>query len=310
VWDNSTQITLHGTAVMTVNSSVVQGGYDGTDNLDTDPLFVTPISYTLAPTDAGDYHLQAVSPVINQGNNAYLPQDNYDLDGDNNTGELLPVDYDGEARVMDAKVDPGAYEVNICASYIFPYTVVTGKTTDLIQAVKCANNSDDASVINLTNGTYTLTSVSDTDGEYGNSALPRITTPITINGDGSMLQRDAAAPDFRLIRVGSTGNLTLNTIEINGGKTSTANYKVGGGILNQGTLTLTGSAIVGNTSLGGGGLYNDSGASMSITDANITGNTANSGGGLVNWGTLTIKNSLIKNNTSTFDSGGVFNGGH
>jgi len=51
------------------------------------------------------------SPVINAGNNPYLPADVADLDGDGNTSEPLPLDLAGKARVQGGTVDMGAYEV-------------------------------------------------------------------------------------------------------------------------------------------------------------------------------------------------------
>jgi len=83
----------------------------GTGNLSSDPLFVTPIAYSSAPTTAGDYHLQTTSPALDVGSNAALPVDSYDIDADSNTAETLPIDLDGDARVFNAVVDMGAYEL-------------------------------------------------------------------------------------------------------------------------------------------------------------------------------------------------------
>jgi hypothetical protein len=55
-----------------------------------DPLFVHAAS--------GDYHLQATSPLINQGNNA--------------APELPAMDKEGQPRIDGVAVDLGAYETN------------------------------------------------------------------------------------------------------------------------------------------------------------------------------------------------------
>jgi hypothetical protein len=62
------------------------------------------------------------SAAIDAGDNNTVPADVYDLDGDVNTSEKLPIDLDGRARFMDIPsvvdsgsgtppvVDMGAYE--------------------------------------------------------------------------------------------------------------------------------------------------------------------------------------------------------
>lgn len=50
------------------------------------------------------------SPVKDFGDNSVLPPDSMDLDRDNNTGERLPVDQRGVARVVGSAVDLGAVE--------------------------------------------------------------------------------------------------------------------------------------------------------------------------------------------------------
>ncbi|MHC4100922.1 MAG: GC-type dockerin domain-anchored protein [Planctomycetota bacterium] len=80
----------------------VEGGRPGPGNIDADPLFVQP------GTD--NVRLAAGSPCLNAGSNAELPPDELDLDGDGNTSEPLPVDLDGNPRIIDEIVDMGAYE--------------------------------------------------------------------------------------------------------------------------------------------------------------------------------------------------------
>ena len=50
------------------------------------------------------------SPAINTGNGALLPADEWDLDGDGDVSESLPVDAAGTPRVAHRFVDMGAYE--------------------------------------------------------------------------------------------------------------------------------------------------------------------------------------------------------
>lgn len=71
-------------SAISVNYSDVQGGWDGTGNLNADPLFVGP--------GADDYHLAALSPCIDTGDPAFGAQP-----GD--------TDIDGQVRVWDGDGD-------------------------------------------------------------------------------------------------------------------------------------------------------------------------------------------------------------
>ncbi len=90
----------------------------------------------------------------------------------------------------------------------------------------------------------------------------------------------------------------------------------GGGIFNEGVLTLSNSIITGNTinvingntnSYGdrigvGGGIYNT--GNLTLDYSSITGNSATyEGGGIYNTGNLTLDYSNISNNRTTFDIG-------
>jgi predicted outer membrane repeat protein len=75
-------------------------GIDGGNNLDADPLFVTPVNPAAAPTLTGDMHLQASSPAVDAGNNGACPAT--DLDGN-----MRPIDGDLDGSAV---CDMGAYE--------------------------------------------------------------------------------------------------------------------------------------------------------------------------------------------------------
>jgi len=87
----------------------------------------------------------------------------------------------------------------------------------------------------------------------------------------------------------------------------------GGGILNESgaTLTLKNSAVSDNMAVAvGGGIYNQSGATLTVADSTLAGNTAMfSGGAMVNpGGTVSLKNVTVTGNHS-LSIGGVGNGG-
>ena len=94
-----------------VAASDVQGGWSGTGNLNTDPHFVNPGYWGIGGDWIdGDYHLMSDSPCIDAGDKTLLPADALDLDGNGGTSEALPVDLEGDLRVLGLQVDMGAYE--------------------------------------------------------------------------------------------------------------------------------------------------------------------------------------------------------
>ena len=157
------------------------------------------------------------------------------------------------------------------------------------------------------------------------AGLPRITSQITIEGNGATIARQGNAPAFGLIDVRGTfdllgsrvnpGDLTLQSVTLSGGSSF-------GGLSNSGTASIKNSIISGNTGngVGNGGILNidsstisantgsgvGNGGTLTIKNSVISGNT---GSGLFNSGVLAIENSTISSNTTNFAGGGVFNYG-
>lgn len=91
----------------TVGNSLIQGGQFGA--LDTDPLFLAPLTASATPSTAGDFQLSDDSPAIDAGANADVPADSFDVNGDGDTSEDAP-DLAGNPRRVDdiAVADTGA----------------------------------------------------------------------------------------------------------------------------------------------------------------------------------------------------------
>jgi len=85
-----------------ISYSNLRGGYTGTGNIDSNPLFLD--------ISNGDLRAQPFALSINTGNTAAVPADIADLDGDGDTGEPLPLDIAGHDRIASTIVDMGAYE--------------------------------------------------------------------------------------------------------------------------------------------------------------------------------------------------------
>ncbi len=110
---------------------------------------------------------------------------------------------------------------------------------------------------------------------------------------------------------GPLGSLTINDSNVNGNDNDPGTG--GGGISNEGTLTVNRSLIDGNLTLGnGGGIENLNGTGIvTITNSTISFNSAfnANGGGIFNslTGTINLNNSTVTNINFAVNGGGIFN---
>lgn len=111
IWDNYPQqiVDIYDTAFAVYSN--VAGGWPGEGNIDGDPCFVDPGYWADAcdpniivePSDPnavwvdGDYHLLPTSPCIDTGDPNYIPEPN-------------ETDLDGKPRIINDRIDMGAYE--------------------------------------------------------------------------------------------------------------------------------------------------------------------------------------------------------
>jgi hypothetical protein len=97
LWGNtavSSGNQIYGTST-TVTYSDVEGGFTGSGNINSNPLFVlSDPAGAGTPKTTGDYHIQSGSPVINQGTATGAPAD----------------DMDGDSRPLGSGIDMGADE--------------------------------------------------------------------------------------------------------------------------------------------------------------------------------------------------------
>ncbi len=122
----------------------------------------------------------------------------------------------------------------------------------------------------------------------------------------------------RVFTANSNVTATISGVTITKGRTSTTDFN-GGGIRNDGTLTVVNSTISGNTTGGGGvggsggaGGGISSGGTLTVTGSTFSGNTGGrGGGGIYNESTLVLGNDTISGNTTTGVSagGGILSGG-
>lgn len=120
------------------------------------------------------------------------------------------------------------------------------------------------------------------------------------------------------LEVGGSGSTTLNGVTVRDNNSA----KEAGGIFVFGDLTLVNTMVTGNTAAQiGGGIHVDSGATLSMTGGEVTGNDAFFGGGISSEGpcvpcgqptpgTATLEGVAVDNNTTDHVGGGLllFNG--
>ena len=231
-----------------------------------------------------------------------------------------------QAAVASAQRGPAA---TIIVDTIDPAVNTGDGMCSLIEAINNANADADTSngdclpgsgpdtVTLAASATYTLTAVDNSTA--GANGLPVITSTVTISGQGSTIARSTAesTPSFRILFVGSNGDLTLDHLTVRNGYSAGQH---GGGIFNQGgSLTLNNSHVSDNTveDAEGGGIYNDSGAvslfnSIVSYNSTVEISTAQDSGAIANKAltgdaTVTVVSSQLISNTAAGGGGAIAN---
>jgi len=190
------------------------------------------------------------------------------------------------------------------------FVVGPGDVSGLISARHSANDETGSpgpdEIVLATDSTYSLTVQSE-----NSNGLPAITSPISIFGHGSTVERRYAdgTSYFRIIHVAASGDLTLDNVTIRNGSLlgSSPWPKEGGCVFVEGTLTLRNRTMVTDceTPGSGGGIGTES-ATTRILDSSVTNNSAGFAGGGV-WehnGNLEIVRSTVAGNRSPVGLGG------
>ncbi|MFH0343661.1 MAG: choice-of-anchor Q domain-containing protein [Chromatiales bacterium] len=230
-----------------------------------------------------------------------------------------------------------AATINVDGTACTLIDAITSANTDAV-AGGCPPGNGADTIVLPAGSTQLLTAVDNIT--LGPTGLPVITSTVTLRGRNSTIRRESSAPDFRILAVDSSGDLTLHNTTVSGGysdrgllysgggvynsgiltltnSTVSGNYVYsgGGGVLNSGTLTLTNSTVSGNSIInhgsGSGGVFNS--GTLTLTNSTVSGNRITGlgfgGGGVSNTGTLTLTNSTVSGNSANYGGGGVDNSG-
>jgi hypothetical protein len=145
------------------------------------------------------------------------------------------------------------------------------------------------------------------------TALPQITSPLTITGLGASnltIRRDGGGAAFRIfdIAAGAAPEVTITGVTLTNG-----NAPVGGAIRAQGpaalAVTVADAVISGNTAGQGGGIAGLNGTSLTVRRALIEGNASTGGGGglyVTGINALILEDSTLRGNDSQEGGGGLY----
>ncbi len=121
----------------------------------------------------------------------------------------------------------------------------------------------------------------------------------TVSGNTALAGEMNGQQSFGYGGIASTGIATIRNSTISGNSASTPRGH-GGGIGNDGTMTIIGGAVRDNQATFAGGIYNSPNGTLTTTDVTIEDNRAQyAGGGLRNDGTLMISGGTIGTNSVT-----------
>lgn len=207
------------------------------------------------------------------------------------------IDQRGVTRPQGAHCDIGAFEAGPDVFKMLSVTNLKDSGSgSLRSAISNANNTPDAVTIKFNvSGSIRLA-----------SPLPAITSGkgVTIDGVGQNLTVSGGGK-VQVFSVAKGAILHLRNLTVTKG--NSPNYVNGGGLNNQGSVSLFNCVFSGNNSNNtgggnGGGLYNAGGASVSVVGSRFSGNGS---GGIYNdtGGTVNVTDSTFSGNSS----GGVSN---
>ena len=155
----------------------------------------------------------------------------------------------------------------------------------------CVVGADTSNIVFSVTGTITLTSTlpAVANASPGSLTIDGSGQDITINGAGS----------YQAFSVNSGATLNLDDLTVALGSSSS-----GGGVHNEGTLTVTDSTFSGNSASDDGGAIDNS-AALTVINSTFFSNSAGvAGGGIYNAGALTVINCTFSGNSAPSGSGG------
>lgn len=180
--------------------------------------------------------------------------------------------------------------------------IEVGASCSLADAITAANRDAPRGGCPAGNGadTITLSGAVTLDAE-----LPRLTSDMTIQGNGHMINGDNTFPIFKVY----DGDIALHNVTLTKGQSSPGG---GGGAVDlkrSARMTIRNSSLIDNQAKGyGGAIFVADEAMLDIANSTISGNRAIFGGALalMHQARVTLTHVTITNNSSSYQVGGIY----
>ncbi|MCP4415231.1 MAG: hypothetical protein GY805_01330 [Chloroflexi bacterium] len=200
------------------------------------------------------------------------------------------TDQRGISRPQGNADDIGAFEVYDCTAQ--PW--LADSSGELSAAITCYNAQTAAN-------SYTVSVTQNITLTKSNLAIDNTTAGVELLLEGNGYTVDGRGIEgIRPFQIATDTAVTILNISIIGG-----HVDKGGGIDNNGLLTIDNSTIRDNTANDFGGGIASAGI-LTVSNSSISGNSAYNGGGIINEGTLNISNSTVSDNLANY-GGGIYN---
>jgi CSLREA domain-containing protein len=345
-------IAVDGSSTLTLKQSIVArggGAYNGqyiwgTITSQGYNLIQDVTNVTIAGDTTGNIYTQdpRLDPLQNNGGDTFtmaLSPSSPALDVIPTASCAVTADQRGVSRPQNSLCDIGAVERATGDVVRPPHTLIVTKLDDTNDGVCDVTDCSLREAIGAAWAGDIVTFAPGLTGTIGLSGKQlAINSDLTITGPGQAVIAVSGSNASRVFFINNNVSATLSGLTIQNGS---ASRDVGGGIDNQGTLTLTDSTVrsnyasdgggiytTGNATLsnvvldsnsmdtpggGGGGIYAGTNVTLNISGSSITNNNASangswggSGGGIrVDNGTLTLTNSTVSNNNAVNPGGGI-----
>ena len=211
----------------------------------------------------------------------------------------IRADYSGDGNFDPSQSNIVAQTVNACTPDPIVTTTADAGAGSLREAIANVCSGDTITFNIAGAGPHTI---SLTSGELV------VAKNVTINNNSGEKITVSGGGLSRVFNINPTKTAAIIGLTISGGDSATA----GGGVLNDGTLTIVNSTLSGNsTDIDGGAISNSGPGVLTLINTTISGNSAaGNGGGVVNLGgTVTSVNSTISDNRADSDANSIGTGG-
>ncbi len=287
----ATNLTINGQLIANAPTFTTTSG-----NISSRTLTTAAASWAPAPWTGGtDYDspsiVSAIQEIVDQGTWASGNAIAIIITG---TGHRASSSFDGSS----ANAAELVVTYSNCPGWAVTTTADSLTPGSLRTCIIDANSNPGADTITVPAGTYNLT--------LDNDLL--ITEQLTINGanqsttivDGQALDRVFDIDPGITV---SMSDLTIRNGDVGGGD--------GGGIRNEGSLSLTNVTVRDNVAGNGGGIHSEGAATaLNLVNVTVTNNSDGAGAGIYlkqAGATLTMTGGSITNNTTNNSGGGIYN---